>query len=790
MGKNKKSNVIEVKTSLSKAERKKIEARLAKLKHKKVSTQTTIPYIDMYKDGICHVSGNLYSKTIRFGDRDYQLEDYENAAKIFDDYCRILNYFDETIKFQLTFENQVIDVSRLLKEIKISEKDDDFNDIRQEYGEYLRQQLLQGNNGKSVFKYLTFGIETGNFKKAKIKLGNIGNEIVKQFKEMGVEAEVLDGAERLRCLYKSLNPFKEEEFIFDWKYRSTIGASTKDFIAPSSFKFRKQSFEVGNAKGKVVVMQILASELSDRILNELFESNDLYCLNIHVKPYAQNDALTFIRHKLTSVEAMKVDEQMKAARKGYDTDILPQRIPIYINELKDILEDLDAKDERLLVITLTIRHYARSNKELELQTDRLKLFANKNNCLLMTLDYEQEEALGSSLILGNNQIDISRIITTSATAAFFPFTTKELFDRGTYYGLNQLSNNMIMCDRKNLSNPNGLFLGIPGTGKSFSVKREILDSLLKTDDDIIICDPEGEYHALVNALNGQIVEISTDSDKYINPMDIDFNSKDGEPIANKSDFVMSMCEIIIGSELEGSEKSLIDKCVRSIYIQYSQNPIPENMPTLQDLYAELKGCGEKAERITTSLELYVNGTHNVFNNLTNIDITNRIICFDIRNLKNQLKKLSMLIIQEMVWNRVSANRDEQKPTRYYIDEFHLLLQEQQTARHSAEIFKRFRKWGGIPTGITQNVKDLLSSPEIENIFDDSNFIYLLSQAPGDKEILAEKLHLSEGQLKYITNAKPGNGLIIYDGIKLPFTDKIDENTNMYKLMTTKFGENN
>lgn len=787
--KKEKNNVSLVKVQLSKKERKQIEARLNKLLKKEYSVQTTIPYLEMFKDGICQVTENYYTKTIRFSDIDYQLVDYDSAGKIFDDYCRILNYFDEKIKFQLTFENQTIDINTLLKEIDIPEQDDKFNEIRKEYADMLKKQLIEGNNGKTVYKYLTFGTEANSYKRAKNRLDNIANEIINQFKAMDVTAVVLNGEERLKALHKSLNPFSDDEFIFDWKYRAAAGLSTKDFIAPPSMKFRKRNFDIGNAKGRVTMMQILAGELSDRILNELFESDELFCVNIHVKPYDQTEALKFIRLKLTAVEAMKIDEQKKAARSGYDTDILPPQIPMYIDELKSMLEDLNSKDERLFIITLTIRHYAQSGKELDLQSERLKRIANKNNCKIIPLDNQQEEALGSSLILGNNQIEISRIITTSATAAFFPFTTRELFEKGTYYGLNSLSHNMIMCDRKSLKNPNGLFLGTPGAGKSMSVKREILDIYLKTQDDIIICDPEGEYFPLVSALDGQVIEISSDSMQHINPMDIELDSQEGDPIAIKSDFIISLCEIIIGGTgLEPTEKSVIDKCVRSIYTQFAKNPIEANMPTLYDLYTELKAAGDIADRVATSLDLYVTGSHNVFNHTTNVNLDNRIVCFDIKKLGTQLKKVGMLIVQEMVWNRVSTNRGLQKSTRYYIDEFHLLLKEIQTAKYSAEIWKRFRKWGGIPTGITQNVKDLLSSSEIENIFDNSDFIYLLNQSAGDREILAEKLHLSESQLKYVTNVEPGNGIIIYNNVKLPFTDRIESDTKMYKLMTTKLGE--
>lgn len=410
---------------------------------------------------------------------------------------------------------------------------------------------------------------------------------------------------------------------------------------------------------------------------------------------------------------------------------------------------------------------------------------------MFSLDYEQEQGLCSSLPLGYNNVKVNRVLTTSAIAVFVPFTTQELF-QGTdasYYGLNSLSQNMIMGNRKLLKNPNGLILGTPGSGKSFSVKREILDTFLKTTDDIIICDPEAEYYPLVQALDGQLIKISTSSQQHINPMDIvwDNEEDDENPIAVKSDFLISLMELIVGGKygLTAEERSIVDQCVRNIYNHFlSHNPSKETMPILEDLLKELReNGGDIAKRVANSLEMYVTGSQNVFNHRTTVDLNNRIICFDIKQLGNQLRKVGMLIVQDQVWNRVSLNRGN-KSTRYYIDEFHLLLKEEQTAKYSVEMWKRFRKWGGIPTGITQNIKDLLQSQEIENIFDNSDFIYMLNQAAGDRDILAEKLHISDQQLKYVTNAGRGQGLIFFGDTILPFVDRFPRDTKMYQLMTT------
>ncbi len=397
----------------------------------------------------------------------------------------------------------------------------------------------------------------------------------------------------------------------------------------------------------------------------------------------------------------------------------------------------------------------------------------------------------SSLPLGHNQIEIQRGLTTSSTAIFVPFTTQELFQSGgeaLYYGLNALSNNLIMVDRKALKNPNGLILGTPGSGKSFSAKREILNVFLITDDDILIADPEAEYYPLVQRLDGQVIKISPTSKQYVNPMDLNLDYSDDEsPLSLKVDFLLSFCDIVVGSKdgLQPVEKTVIDRCVRLVYQKYLTDPRPENMPILEDLYDALRAQEEKeAQFIATALEIYVTGSLNVFNHRTNVDIDNRIVCYDIKELGKQLKQLGMLVIQDQVWNRVTVNRAAGKTTRYYVDEFHLLLKGE-LASWSVEIWKRFRKWGGIPTGITQNSKDLLASPEISNILENSDFIYMLNQAAGDRKILAKQLNISPHQLSYVTHSGEGEGLLFYGNVILPFVDRFPKDTELYRIMTTK-----
>lgn len=780
--------------TLSKEDKKVIQNRMNEIKSQNKdgsSVQNTIPYMCMFKDGICQVTENYYSMTVQFFDTNYTLADFEEQDYIFGKYCTLLNSFDNSVKFQLTFENQNRSKNEIIAAVQISEQDDKFNHLRKEYSDMLTTKILAGNSGQSTRKYITFGTVAIDHKQARSKLGSIRNDVIRLFKSFQIEAEQLNGKDRLETLYYSLNPYKDAPFIFDWKYMLKTGMDTKDFICPPSLNFSKQQFGIGNAYGQVWGMNILAGELSDEILRDFIEMPYLFCVNIHIEPLEQSEALKFVKRKLTNVNQMKIDEQKKASQAGYDPDILPASIKMYIEDIESLLEDLNSKDERLFHICISVRNYAKSKKELKLQQEALKRIVSKNNCNIFPYEYRQEQTLISTLPLGYKDITVEREMHTSGIAIFVPFTTRELFTMGqaTYYGMNKLSGNMIRANRTELANPNGLILGVPGMGKSFAAKREMLDTFLTTTDDIIICDPEGEYFPLVEALGGQVVKISLSSTNFINPMDIALMTDYEEnPIAMKSEFIISLCELVVGGRygITAEERSIIDMCVNDIYRPFMANdPKEENMPTLTDLYNALKSKGEVALRVANSLEMFVNGSQNLFNHKTNIDMHNRIICFDIRDLGNQLKKLAMLILQETVWNRVSSNRNERKKTRYYIDEFHLLLKDEQTATYSAEIWKRFRKWGGVPTGITQNVKDLLSSSKVENIFENSEFVYMLSQAAGDREILGEKLHISPEQLKYIENAGQGEGLIRFGNVILPFTDNFPKDTQMYKLMTTK-----
>ena len=924
---------VSKKKRLSRADRRQIEAAIARANRtdrKEKSAQDSIPYERMWPDGICRVADGHYTKTIQFQDINYQLSQNEDKAAIFEGWCDFLNYFDSSIQFQLSFLNLAASEETFARAINIPLQGDDFDTIRVEYMTMLQNQLAKGNNGLIKTKYLTFGVDADSLKAAKPRLERIETDILNNFKRVGVAAEALDGKARLAQLHGIFHMDEQVPFRFEWEWLAPSGLSTKDFIAPSSFEFRTgKQFRMGKKYGAVSFLQILAPELNDRMLADFLDMESSLIVSLHIQSVDQIKAIKTVKRKITDLDKSKIEEQKKAVRAGYDMDIIPSDLATYGAEAKKLLQDLQSRNERMFLVTFLVLNTADNPRQLDNNVFQASSIAQKYNCQLTRLDFQQEEGLMSCLPLGLNQIEIQRGLTTSSTAIFVPFTTQELFQNGKealYYGINALSNNLIMVDRKLLKNPNGLILGTPGcfdgktrilladgstptfaelveagiteamvksydydtgeivdaraidiriekyvdelkvieledgtrlcctdthlimdadgqfieankitdgqrlsgghvavrvafqrlpekvpvydltvpkygnfllanglivhnSGKSFSAKREIANCFLLTNDDIIICDPEAEYAPLVERLHGQVIKISPTSTNYINPMDLNLDYSDDEsPLSLKSDFILSLCELIVGGKegLQPVQKTIIDRCVRLVYQDYLNDPRPENMPILEDLYNLLRAQDEKeAQYIATALEIYVTGSLNVFNHQSNVDINNRIVCYDIKELGKQLKKIGMLVVQDQVWNRVTINRAAHKSTRYYIDEMHLLLKEEQTAAYTVEIWKRFRKWGGIPTGITQNVKDLLSSREVENIFENSDFVYMLNQAGGDRQILAKQLGISPHQLSYVTHSSEGEGLLFYGSTILPFVDHFPKNTELYRIMTTK-----
>ena len=788
------------KVKLTRAERKRLDEAVAKVRkkgHGPGTAQETIPYKKMYPDGICQVDDTHFSKTVQYYDINYQLSHHDEKLTVLDEWGDFLNFFDPSVHFQFSFVNLQNGAVETGYDFTPLPHDEAFDQIAEEAKAFLESMYAMGSNDDARMKFCTFTVTADNLRAAKLHLNQVEGGINEHLRRLGCAHETLNGKERLWLLHTILHLDKRDKFSFDWKWLPVTGLSTKDFIAPSSFEFRENRvFRMGEKYCTVSAVQILASRLDDRLLADLLTLDNSMIVTMHIQAYDQAEAVKLIKQKLSDLDRTKIDEQMKASRSGYDIDILPSDLNLYGKAAREILDMLQNKDQKMFMLTMLVMNTADTKARLKTVLDQVKAITQPKECPIINLDFQQEDGFVSSLPLGFNKIEIQRIMTTSAVAVLIPFTTMELFQKtpeALYCGINALSHNIIMVDRKSGSNANGIILGIPGSGKSFAAKREMLFVILFTKDDVIICDPEGEYYSLVKRMNGQVIRIAPNSKHYINPLDLDLESysKDDDPLAMKAEFILSLCEMILGGKdgLEAVQKSVIDYALKKIYQRYFQDPKPENLPILGDLYEALRDMhNERADYVADALDIYVNGSLNLFNHHTNVDIKNRVVCFDIKDLGTQLKKMGMLIVQEMVWNRLAANRDSGKYTRYYMDEFHVLLKEPQTAAYSVQIWKRFRKWGGIPTGITQNIKDLTGQQGTDNILDNTSFIYMLSQAPGDRKALTEHLNLSPHQLSHVTNVGSGEGLLFFGNTIIPFEDHFPKDTEMYKLLTTKPSE--
>ncbi|MEY8357234.1 DUF87 domain-containing protein [Lachnospiraceae bacterium 54-53] len=744
----------------------------------------------MLRDGICKVREGYYTKTLSYEDINYAVASTDDQSTIFDGYCSFLNYFDSALPFQMSFVNHRSRPENRYS-VNIPPQNDDCNEIRHEFTDMLKGQIARSNNGIVRSKYITFGIHADGIGTARPRLERIEADIMGNFKKLGVQSATLSGQERLEMLHSQLHPGGREPFRFSWDMIPKTGMGTKDFIAPASFDFRQSRlFRVGTTWGAASYMQIMASELSDKLLAELLETDAEMTITMHIQTVDQNKAVKTVKAKLSDIGKMKMDEQKKAARAGYDIDILPPDLLTYSKDAAALLADLQSRNERMFLLTFLVVNTAPTRQQLENDIFTVSGITQKYNCFLKRLDFQQEQGFMSSLPLGYNGIEIQRGMTTSSTAIFVPFMTQELRMDGQalYYGMNALSHNVIMANRKKLKSANGLYLGSTGSGKSFSAKRELINVFLATNDRIIIVDPMGEYAPLVKRLGGEVIDISPDSSHHINPMDLKLNmTAEDSPLSMKADFLLSLCELIIGGKegLQPIEKTVIDRCVRLVYRELALGIGDGKMPLLQDLYKTLCQQPEpEAKRIATALELYCTGSLNMFNFATNVQTDKRIICIVLKSMGENLRKIAMHITNELVTQAVDENFSSGLATWCYYDEFHILLQDALSASYFVRVWKMLRKKGCVPSALTQNVKDLLASREVENIFDNSDFMILLAQAQADRAILAKQLGISEHQLSYIAHSNPGEGLLFFGSTTIPFVDRFPRG-EIYNLLTTR-----
>lgn len=806
----KKRITIPMKGPIDPKVKKELEKAVKKAKVKgdiPESAQDTIPYRVPHEDGIFESDKGYFTQTIAFEDITYQLLDNDPKNILFERWCTLINYFNPDIHFQFNYGNMEMDRETYAKDFVIEQQPDAYNIVRKEYSDMLIGQFAKGTNNLKKERYLTYGIYAKDYRNAKLKMAKISKQIEKYLRKFNSRCRVLNGYERLELLFRIFHPATKEKFMWNWDMPVNTGLSSKDFIAPSSFSFKSgpelnatRYFRVGDRVGAVSYLQVFASDMEDRIIADMLNLGSNLWISIHSSAMSRKEALDYAKGNVTDIQAMIITNQKQAVRNGYDMDMLPPELETYRDAGDKLYRDIQRKNEQMYHTTITVVQTAATRKELEENIFELNGILSAYQCRLERLDNRQEQGYMSALPLGNNTVEIKRTFTTTDMAIFIPFTTKELYtNKGQYYGMNSLSNNVIVENRKNLVNPNGLIFGMPGFGKTFFVKREILDMFLRTEDDRLTIDPEGEYGMLYKLLGGQVIKIALNSRIHINPMEINLSAKnemdkDYDPIAAKCNFVVSMCELILGNNasLSKRETAVIDTACKKIYHRFAKDPVPEKMPVMEELYNELRSMNGEMKQIGLDLSIalsrYVSGSLSYFNHRSNVDINARLVCFDLKDMDANQRDLTMLIIQDAIWNRVTQNRSKGKWTWVDIDEFHLLLRSPITAAYSVEIWKRFRKWGGIPSGITQNIKDLFRSPEIQNILDTTNFIAMLNQAGDDARLLADHLDLSEEEENYIKSGEPGKGLLWIEQAKVPFEDEFPKNTVCYKVMTTKPGE--
>ena len=752
------------------------------------SVQDAIPIQRIWPDGIFQV-GSRFSKTFSFTDINYQIAGKEDKTAMFLDYSELLNALDSGASAKITINNRKINKAEFEKSLLLPMKEDGLNHFRKEYNEMLLSKVTGTNNSVVQDRYITITVAKRNIDEARTYFSRVGTDLITHLSQLSSIGRELDAGTRLQVFRDFFKGNEPAAFAFDLKEQMKKGHNFKDWLCPDSMEFQKDHFRLNDRWGRVLYLQGYASYIKDSMIAELCDMDRSLMLSIDILPVPTDEAVREIQNKLLGVETNAANWQRKQNAANNFSAVLPYDMEQQRKETKEMLDDLTNRDQRMMFGLVTMVHLADTKEQLDSDTETILTTARKHLCQMSVLRWQQKDGLDTVLPYGLRRIQAIRNLTTESTAVLIPFRAQEIMQTGgIYYGQNAVSKNMIVADRRKLLNGNSFRLGVSGSGKSFSAKEEIVSIALSTNDDILILDPESEFGFLVEALGGEIIRISAASNTHLNALDMDKAYGDERnPLIEKSEFILSLFEQLVGAGgVSAKEKSILDRCTYDVYREYMANNYEGAAPTLKDLYHSLlKQPEPEAARIAAALELYVSGSLNVFNHRTNVELSNRLVCFDIKQLGKQLKKLGMLIVQDQIWNRVTINRAEKKSTRYYMDEFHLLLKEEQTAAYSVEIWKRFRKWGGIPTAITQNIKDLLASREVENIFENSDFVLMLNQAQGDRAILAKQLNISPQQMKYVTHTEAGEGLIFYGNVVLPFVDHFPKDTELYRIMTTK-----
>lgn len=753
--------------------------------------QDVIPIKAIYDDGIFQVGRDKFSKTYKFSDINYAVASREDKEAMFLEYSELLNSLDSGATTKITINNRRLNRANFEKTILLPLKGDALDKYREEYNRMLLDKAT-GANAIIQEKYITISVCKKNVEEARNYFARVGADLIAHFGRLGSKCVELDPDERLRIFHDFYRAGEETEFRFDIKETRRKGHDFKDFICPDSMEFTGDYFKIGERYGRVLFLREYASYIKDSMVAEMIDLNRNLMMSIDVIPVPTDEAVREAESRLLGVETNATNWQRRQNANNNFSAQLPYDIEQQRKEMKEFLDDLTTRDQRMMFAVLTMVHTSDTKEQLDNDTEALLTTARKHLCQFGILKFQQLDGLNTAMPFGVRKIESFRTLTTESLAVFIPFRVQDIcHTNGVYYGQNVISKNMIIADRRQLLNGNEFILGVSGGGKSFTAKGEVINQVLAGNADIIIIDPEREYSPLVRALGGEIINISATSPTHINAMDMNREYGDGaNPVILKSEFIMSLCEQLIGGNNLGAvQKSIIDRCTASVYRTYQQNNYTGEVPTLQDFRAELlKQSEPEAQEIALAIELFTNGSLNTFAKKTNVDTDNRLICYDILDLGKQLMPIGMLVVLDSILNRITQNRAKGKNTFIFIDEIYLLFQHEYSANFLFTLWKRVRKYGAYATGITQNVDDLLQSHTARTMLANSEFIVMLNQASTDRLELAKLLNISDTQLSYITNVDAGHGLIKVGSSLVPFANKFPKNTKLYKLMTTKPGE--
>lgn len=779
------------------------------------TVQDTIPYEYAYQNGIFELDAGYFSKSYLLEDINFKIASQDDQNNIFLAFGDFLNSFHSNATFQITIFNRDIDQDLFKSQVLLRAKRDGLDLYREEYNEMLTEKISSGGNHLKREKYLTVTIEADNIDMAATVFSRMDSEINAGIKKITGKKKTrpLTLVERLSIMYEIMSDRKNVQFYqaanlgdeksetFNYKWMKRSGLSTKDLISPAYMKFHKDYIELGDKIGKCFFLNELPTFLSTDILADLCDIPCNAVTSITFQPISQEKSMKMIRNQMTSINANVVDAQKKANRSGYSPDLISPTLKKAQEDTEKLIQDMTSRNQKIFSVTILVMLTADNKKQMEKYEEILNTSVAKHLCQATVFSYQQEAAFSSVLPLCNNRVFVDRMLTTECASIFLPFLVEELSQKdGLYYGVNPITNNLILYSRLNSKNANGVILGTPGSGKSFAAKGEIVNVLLNTDDEILVIDPEGEYAPLAKMLGGEVVKISSGSRVYINPLDMDMDYADegDDPVTLKSDFICSLFETINRSRfgLTPTEISLIDRCTIAIYKDYLEHMSKTEggcdraaSPVLADLYEELLAQPEpEAQAIATSLELYAIGTQDAFAHRTNVNLSNRFTVYDIKDIGTSMKNMGLQVCLNDIWNRVIQNRSRGKRTWFYIDEMHILTQTDTSAKFLQTVYKRARKWGGIPTGMTQNVEDLLKSAEARTLLNNCDFVLMLNQAPLDRAELCAMYNISPSQAEYVTNADSGEGILYTGKTIVPFVNRFPTDTKLYHAMTTKVGE--